>query len=150
MDDDARALFNHRRQERPVQAHGGKQIEVKFPLPLVVVEHREAAGRRGRAADDVDNDVNTAKMVANRFGNGRAALSSGDVCSDEHLICRIVGARSRRGQDIDAGLSQPGHNGFADTLSAAGDEGATTLELEGAAHRRISSETILSPSISKI
>lgn len=39
--------FNHGRQQRPVNAHGCEQIEIEFLLPLVIVENREAAGRRG-------------------------------------------------------------------------------------------------------
>jgi hypothetical protein len=62
----------------------------------------------------------------------------------------MIDARSRCGQDFGTRVSQPGHNSFTDTLGSAGDEGAKTAELEVPAHGRISSETILSPSISKI
>src|SRR6266853_1118234 len=143
VNDDARTLLNHSRQERPIQAHGRKQIEVELPLPCLVVKHREPASRRRRAADDVDHDVNPAKALANSTGNGRAAFRTGHVCGNEHRIGRMIDARSRCGQDFGTGVSQPGNNSFTDTLGSAGDEGAKTAELEVPAHGRISSETIL-------
>jgi len=98
----------------------------------------------------MDYDVDDAKALADSIGNRRAASGTGYVCSDEHLIGSILDPRSRRSQDFDTSVLQTGHNSFADTLGAAGDERATAVELEITAHWRISSDAILSPSISKM
>lgn len=47
MDDDARSLLDHRRQQSPVQAHSRQKIEIELLLPLRVVEDRESARRSG-------------------------------------------------------------------------------------------------------
>src|SRR5580704_989182 len=41
MDDDAGALFDHRRQQRAIEAYGGEQL-VERLVPFVVVEYGEA------------------------------------------------------------------------------------------------------------
>ena len=71
----------------------------------------------------MDNDVNAAEALANSIGNRRAPFGTGYICGDEHFVGRTVGRRPRGSQDFDARISQPGHNSFADTLGAAGDEG---------------------------
>jgi len=83
----------------------------------------------------MDNNVNPAKAPADSIGNGLAAVGAGDVGRNKHLIARKLAARSRPGQDFDTGS----------------DKGAkAAAELEIFTHRRISSETIRPPSISKI
>ena len=46
VDDHARPLFEHRWQQRSVETDRREQIQVECALPLLIVEHREAAGRR--------------------------------------------------------------------------------------------------------
>jgi len=46
MDDDSRALGEHSRQQRAIQPDRREQVLVERPVPLLVVEHREATGRR--------------------------------------------------------------------------------------------------------
>ena len=121
--------FNHCRQQRPVKTHGWDQIEVEFLLPLVIIENRESAGRRGRAADNVDDDVNATKTPANSSATIAQPSAVGDVCGDEHRIGRIVVERSRRGQDFDTGISASAPRPLLPHPWSAGDEGAAALEL---------------------
>jgi hypothetical protein len=65
MDDHARALVEHVWQECPVQPDGRKQVEGERALPLAIIEHREAARRRRRATNDMDDDVDAAEGIAN-------------------------------------------------------------------------------------
>ena len=46
VDDHARPLCEHRWQQRPVETDPREQIQVERALPLLIIEHREAAGRR--------------------------------------------------------------------------------------------------------
>jgi len=46
MNDHARTLVEHCRQQCPIQPDGGKQIQVEGVMPLAIVKHREAAGGR--------------------------------------------------------------------------------------------------------
>ena len=43
MDDHSGALFEHHRQERAIQPDRREQVLIESPLPLLVVEYREAA-----------------------------------------------------------------------------------------------------------
>jgi len=82
---DARALLEHGGQECPVQPDSGEKIQVERELPLPIVENREAARGRGRPADDVDDDVDTAEVVSHCFGYDRASLGSRHVGRDEKV-----------------------------------------------------------------
>jgi hypothetical protein len=45
----------------------------------------------------VDHDVNAAKALADSIANGLAALRTGNIGGDEHLIASKLATRSRRG-----------------------------------------------------
>ena len=75
VDDDAGAPLEHRRQQRAIQPHGREQVQVERALPLPVVEHREAARGRRRAADDMDDDVDR-RRAASATASATAAQPS--------------------------------------------------------------------------
>jgi len=86
VDDHAGALIEHHRKQRSVQPDGGKQVQIECAMPLGIFEHRKASAGRGRAAHDVDDDVDSAEAVANSLDDGGAALRCGDVCGDEEIV----------------------------------------------------------------
>ncbi len=91
MDDDARALRDHRRQQCPVEADGRHQIEVQLLRPLPIVENGKAAARRGGAAQHIDENIDTAKSLERGGGDDGAALRRGDVGRDvTDALGRIV------------------------------------------------------------
>src|SRR6266700_3426410 len=65
MDDDARALRNHRRQQGAIETNCRHQVLAQFLEPLVVVKRRESAARR----------AGTAKHVVGWFRRRRARRS---------------------------------------------------------------------------
>ncbi len=111
-------------------------------MPFVVVEQGETACRRRRAADDMHQDVDAAEAITDRVRDDRAAFGGGHIRRDEQLGVEGIGGH--------AGLAQSRHHRGADPLGAAGDERPASLQLEVLAHERISSEVILSSSISKL
>jgi hypothetical protein len=66
VNDDARALFQHGRQQPSIQANRGEQIHIQCPLPFAVVEHRKPACRCGRSAHDVHDDIDAAQSTVHR------------------------------------------------------------------------------------
>src|ERR1700719_2459106 len=43
MNDDSRLTFDHAGKESAVQPNGGKQVDIKYSLPVLVGEHFESA-----------------------------------------------------------------------------------------------------------
>ncbi len=137
MNDHARAPLEHRRQQRPIEPDRRQQVEVERAPPFLVVEHGEAARRRRRAAQHMNEDVDAAEPVADRVGHGRAARKRRDIRRDEKLgIGQIRGPGARRSEHRRAGLAQPADDGRADALGAARDQDALAEKFTG--HRRIS------------
>jgi hypothetical protein len=58
VDDHTSALFQHQRQQPPIETHSRQQVAVRRVLPLVVREGGEAATQGRRSADSVDQHVN--------------------------------------------------------------------------------------------
>ena len=83
MYDEAGALLDHRRQERPIEAHGAEEVLVQRLVPFRVVEHGESARRRGGAADDMNDDVDAAETVADRVRDGGASFHRRYIGHDE-------------------------------------------------------------------
>jgi len=62
VNNDARALPQHRRKQRPIQTNRGEQIQIKCALPLTIVQHGEATHRGGRSTDDVYDDIDAGRI----------------------------------------------------------------------------------------
>ena len=147
MDDHARALFKHRWQERAIKPDGRQQIKVERAIPFVVIEHRKAARRRRRSADDMDEDVETADAITNCVGHDGAAFGCGKIRGDEQIGVGELGrCLSSGGEDLRASFSQPRDYCFPDPLGAARDQRPAAIQFEIVAHERISSAAILSRS----
>src|ERR1700747_3015289 len=114
-------------------------------MPLVVVKHREAAGRRRRSTDDVHHDVDPSELISYCIGDGAAAVNRGDVRGDEVQVFRKAMRRSSgRAQDRRAFIAQTRRDRVPDAFAGAGDQRARAAQL--AAHQRISSDAICPPS----
>jgi hypothetical protein len=74
MDDYTGALFDHPGQQRPIEPDGREEVLVERLVPFVVVEDGKATGRRGRATDDVNEDIHAAKMFIYGVGDTGAAF----------------------------------------------------------------------------
>jgi hypothetical protein len=130
MDDHAGTAVEHAGQQRPVQPHRRQQVQVQRALPCAVVQHREAAGRGLRAAEDMDEDVDAAEPVTHRFGHGAAAPGLGQVCGHERLgLVEIGRPAAGDGEDAGPGPPQPCRHRGADAAAAAGHQGALAGEL---------------------
>jgi hypothetical protein len=138
-----RALAEHRRQERAIQPDSRKQVKVERAMPFAIVEHREAARRRRRSADDMDDDVDAPEAIAYCIGHNRASFGGGDISCHEQIVGKVAGPRAGGGEDRRTGLAQPRGHRFADPLGAARDEGPAAIQFEIVTHPRISSEAIL-------
>ena len=146
MDNHALSLIEHARQESPIEPDRREEVLVEGALPLLIVEHRKTARRSRRAADDVYNDVHAAEPFENCIGHSLAAFSGRNVRGDEELGVRpFGGSSSGSGKNPHTLLAQPRDHRQPDTLRAARDERPAVLQIQ-AAHGRISSEEILSPS----
>ena len=150
MDDYASALFEHHRQQSAIQPHRGQKIKVERALPLVVIEHRKAARRRRRSANDMDNDVDSAETMAHRIGHERAPCGGGHIRRDKQIggVRRVRCISSSR-ENSHTRFPKPCNHCFADPLRTARDQCAAAIQFEIITHESISSEIILSPSIVK-
>jgi hypothetical protein len=107
MDDDSGPLFDHRRQERTIKAHGGEQVLVKRFVPFVVVKYGEASSGRGGAADNMRDDVYATKTVSDCVRDSGASFRLRYIGDDEMLgIGRTLRPGSGCGQNRRAGFVQ--------------------------------------------
>src|SRR6266404_8906337 len=129
MNDHARMLFEHHRQEGTIQADSGKEIEVERAMPLLVIEHREPASGRCRAADHMDDDVNAAKALPNGISNSRTTLGRGDIRCDEQVCVTIARVLTRGGENLSATLAESRDHSFTNPFGAAGYQNAYAFKL---------------------
>ena len=99
-----------------------------FP-PRLVVECGEPAGRRLRAAEHIDDDVDAAQVLERALCDKGAPLSRRDVRRDVvHAGKRVAPNRASRGHHVRAVLSQHFDDGGADSLRPGRDERSATRE----------------------
>ena len=97
----------------------------------------------------MNNDVHAAEPFTNRVGHNCAAFGRSHVRRDEEIGVRSFGGScSSSGENPHTLLAQSRDDGQPDTLRAARDERPAAFQFK-AAHWRISSEEILSPSSPK-
>src|SRR4029077_16065767 len=65
MNDDSRLAFDHAGKEGTVQANRGEQIDVQYPLPVLVGEHLESACFCFCSADIFHQDVESPPLSLN-------------------------------------------------------------------------------------
>ncbi len=144
--DDARPLCEHHGEQRAVEPHGGHQVEIHLLLPLGVTERGEPAGRRLRATEHVDQDVEAAERVPREPGHPCTAIGRG------HVRCDVVDAFGRvgwhgacRGHDRDTVLTQDVDDRGAHTLRTRGHQCTTPGKTEIEAHAVIARRAMASP-----
>ena len=131
MDDHARALLEHRRQQRAIQPDGRVKVLVEGALPLLVVERSEAARRRRGAADDMHDDVDAVEAIADRVDHGRAAFGGGNIRGNEQIgIGEFGWRRASGGEDLRPELAQARDHRCADPLGAARDERPAAIQFK--------------------
>ena len=87
---------DHRRDERPVEPDGGKQVALQLVLPMLVVDRREPAAGRVGAADDVHEDGQW-PVRTDAVRDRRRPINGRDVSDDEVRRIREV-IRLRRAE----------------------------------------------------
>src|SRR5258708_34904759 len=143
MDDEARGLGNHGRQQGAIGTNCGHQVLVQFLEPLVVVERRESAARRAGTAKHVDKDVDAAELLQHRLGDHTGAFRGREISSNEaHAVVRLRRRRTRRSYDVRSRVTECPHDCGADTFGAAGYQRALIGELQIKAHGVISRNAI--------
>src|SRR5438876_2935382 len=143
MDDDTRALRNHRRQQGAIKTNCRHQVLVQFLAPLAVVERRESTARRVGAAEHVDEDVDTAELLQHRLGERAGAFRGRKISGKKaHAVDRLRRRRARRSYDPCSGVTESSHDCGADTFGAAGYQHAPVGELQIKAHGVISRNAI--------
>ena len=129
MDDHTGPLREHGRQQRAIEPHRRHQVEIDLFPPRLVVECGEPAGRRLRAAEHVDDDVDAAQVVEGALSDKGATLSRRDVRRDVvHAGKRAARNRASRGHHARAVLSQHLDDGGADSLRPGRDERSAARE----------------------
>jgi hypothetical protein len=100
MDDNTGALVEHLWQERPIQPDRRKKVLIERAMPLAIVECREAAAGSRRAANDMDDNIDTAELLQCSLRDSSTALRSCDIGGHELLIRHeLIGRRACRVED---------------------------------------------------
>src|ERR1051326_499765 len=95
-------------------------------------------------------DVEATKLSANRAGDNRASLRRGNIRRNKAGVAHILGPFARRRQHLSPCVAQRRNDRRADSFLATCHELALALQLEIAAHARISSERIFPPASTKV
>src|SRR5215510_3743476 len=131
MDDDSRALLQHRGKKAAVQAHGGEQIQLEFLLPDVIGQRQHAAGWRGRTADAINQNIETTEPVEGCPDDVIGSCARTDVRLDELFGIAARGDGPGRRKYSPAAAHQAIKDGFAYSPGAAGDENPSASEFIG-------------------
>ena len=131
MDDRAGTGVDHRRHQRPVEAHGAQQVHIELVGPILFGESGESARRRAGAADDMDDDLRSSTRP-DMVGNGFHPAGGGEVRGDEVVGLDYFGRSTRHGGDHGARLPQPRNNCGPSALRAARDDSTTPLQIHHA------------------
>src|SRR5258706_12567498 len=122
MNDDSRLTFDHAGKESAVQADGGEQIHLQYPLPVLVDEHLESACFCFRSADIIHQDVESTPLSLNAIDDVLDTTSGSDILLYKESRILAVGClRSRSG----------GHRGTAQCKAACN---RFTYSLRATAH----------------
>src|SRR5260370_7935157 len=113
MNDDSRLTFDHARKESAVQANGGEQIDLQYPLPVLVGEHLESACFCFCSADIIHQDVEPAPLLLNAIDDVLDITGRSDIrLYKESRILAVGSLRSRGGGHLRTAQSQAAYNPF--------------------------------------
>jgi hypothetical protein len=120
MDHHTRSLRDHRWDERPIEPHRRKQVLVQRPIPLGIVQHREAACRCRRAANDMDDDFYPTESLPNGLRDGDTAFGSRKIGSNKlKILNERTGSPACRGQNLDARFPERGNDRLSEAPCSA-------------------------------
>lgn len=147
VNDDPRALSQHRRQQCTIEAYGGHQVQVELGEPVLITERRESPARSSRAAERIDQDVRTAPLPQDRLGQVIRAVRSRQVGGNVRDPVYWLRRDGARGSDhAGSGHGQGLHDCGAKAQRPAGNHCAQATQVEVEAHAVISSREIRSRS----
>src|ERR1700731_3310352 len=130
MNDDSRLTFDHAGKESAVQANGGEQIHLQYPLPVLVGEHVESACFCFCSADIVHQDVESTPLSQNAIDDVLDTTGRSDIrLNKESRILAVSCLRSRGGGHRGAAQCKAACNRFPYTLRATGHENTLAFEL---------------------
>src|SRR5580692_12843107 len=130
MNDDSRLTFDHPGKESAVQADAGEQIDVQYPLPVLVGEHLESASFCFRSADIIHQDVESTPLSLNAIDDVLDTTGRSDIrLYKEKRILAVSCLRSRGSGHRGAAQCKAACNRFPYTLRATGHENTLAFEL---------------------
>src|SRR6202045_3250648 len=130
MNDDSRLTFDHSGKESAVQADGGEQIHLQYPLPVLVGEHLESACFCFRSADIIHQDVESTPLSLNAIDDVLDTTGRSDIrLYKEKRILAVSCLRSRGDGHRGTAQCKAACNRFPYTLRATGHENTLAFEL---------------------
>src|SRR5580704_8565197 len=130
MNDDSRLTFDHAGKESAVQANGGEQVDLQYPLPVLVGEHLESARFCFRSADIIHQDVEPAPLSLNAIDDVLDTAGRSDIrLYKEKRILAVSCLRSRGGGHRGTAQCKAACNRFPYSLRATGHENTLAFEL---------------------
>src|ERR1700758_1762790 len=130
MNDDSELAFDHAGKESAVQANGGEQIDLQYPLPVLVGEHLESACFCFCSADIVHQDVESTPLSLNAIDDVLDTKGRSDIRLDkESRILAVSCLRSRGGGHRGTAQRKAACNRLPYTLRATGHENSLAFEL---------------------
>jgi hypothetical protein len=98
-------LAEHHRKKSTVEADSGEQIQVERTTPFSIIQNRKPAGRSGRSAYNMDDDVDAAEPIAYGIDDRRTTRDSRYVSRNEVIVVEVCAARARRDENCCPGLA---------------------------------------------
>src|ERR1700719_350357 len=130
MNDDSILAFDHSGNESAVQADGGEQVHLQYPLPVLVGEHLESACFCFRSADIIHQDVESTPLSLNAIDDVLDTTSRSDIrLYKESRILAVSCLRSRGGGHRGTAQCKAACNRFPYPLRATGYENTLAFEL---------------------
>src|ERR1700746_1017755 len=130
MNDDSCLSFDHAGKESAVQTDGGEQIDVQYPLPVLVGEHLESACFCFRSADIIHQDIESTPLSLNAIDDVLDTAGRCDIrLYKESRILAVSCLRSRGSGHRGTAQCKAACNRLPYTLRATGHENALAFEL---------------------
>src|ERR1700719_2500866 len=130
MNDDSILAFDHAGKESAVQADGGEQIDVQYPLPVLVGEHFESACFCFRSADIIHQDVESTPLSLNAIDDVLDTTGRSDIrLYKESRVLAVSRLRSRGGGQRGTAQCKAECNRFPYSLRATGHKNTLAFEL---------------------
>src|ERR1700752_2131432 len=121
MNDDSRFTFDHAGKESAVQANGGEQVDLQYPLPVLVGKHFESACFCFCSTDIIHQDVESTPLALNAIGDALGTTGRSKIrLYEENRILVVSCLRSRGGGHRGTAQCKAAYDRFSYTLRATG------------------------------